>query len=78
MAGGVTSAQVLPGSKNAIGLRYFVVQGNGTSLSSGGQAFIVKLRKPRDRSASSMIVEPPYNFNGPGGDYTTTRWRHLQ
>lgn len=25
MAGGVTSAQVLPGSKNAIGLRYFVV-----------------------------------------------------
>ncbi|KAF8812241.1 composite domain of metallo-dependent hydrolase [Phlegmacium glaucopus] len=64
MAGGVTSAQVLPGSRNAI----------------GGQAFIVKLRKPRDRSASSMIVEPPYNLNIPTDNrdgYAPFRWRHM-
>ncbi|KAI0797030.1 hypothetical protein C8Q75DRAFT_796702 [Abortiporus biennis] len=63
ISGGVTTAQVLPGSGNAI----------------GGQAFIVKLRKTSDRSATSMIVEPPYTLNG-----TTPlpsqplRWRHLK
>ncbi|KDR83960.1 hypothetical protein GALMADRAFT_236481 [Galerina marginata CBS 339.88] len=67
MAGGVTSVQVLPGSSNAI----------------GGQAFIVKLRKTKDRSASSMIVDPPDNLNipasAPSSDaYTTFRWRHMK
>ncbi|KAF8165543.1 hypothetical protein B0H34DRAFT_689508 [Crassisporium funariophilum] len=66
IAGGVTSAQVLPGSNNAI----------------GGQAFIVKLRKPKDHSASSMIVEPPYSLKLPGDDdftdYTPFRWRHMK
>ncbi|CAA7260052.1 unnamed protein product [Cyclocybe aegerita] len=66
MAGGVTSAQVLPGSSNAV----------------GGQAFIVKLRKPKDRSASSMILEPPYNLklsvNEPSPEHAPFRWRHMK
>ncbi|KAJ6490404.1 hypothetical protein C8R47DRAFT_1124518 [Mycena vitilis] len=61
MAGGVTSAQILSGSMNKI----------------GGQAFIVKLRQTSEGSASSMVVEPPYNLNGSGVD-EPTRWRHLQ
>ncbi|KJA29867.1 hypothetical protein HYPSUDRAFT_126636 [Hypholoma sublateritium FD-334 SS-4] len=66
MAGGVTSAQILPGSSNAI----------------GGQAFMIKLRKPRDRSASSMLIEPPYNLRLPDsddpGDDAPFRWRYLK
>ncbi|PPQ64627.1 hypothetical protein CVT24_008364 [Panaeolus cyanescens] len=65
MAGGVTSVQVLPGSSNAI----------------GGQAFIVKLRKTKDRTPSSMIVEPPYNLKASGGasdDLAPFRWRHMK
>ncbi|KAG5648919.1 hypothetical protein DXG03_000268 [Asterophora parasitica] len=48
IAGGVTSAQVLPGSENAI----------------GGQAFMVKLRKTAEGSPVSMIIEPPYTLTG--------------
>ncbi|KAH9948764.1 hypothetical protein B0H21DRAFT_731862 [Amylocystis lapponica] len=48
IAGGVTTAQVLPGSANAI----------------GGQAFMVKLRKTSDRSVTSMVLEPPHALNG--------------
>ncbi|KAJ7144300.1 hypothetical protein C8R44DRAFT_657766 [Mycena epipterygia] len=43
MAGGVTTAQVLPGSANNI----------------GGQAFLIKLRPTAERSTSAMILEPP-------------------
>ncbi|PSR73697.1 hypothetical protein PHLCEN_2v10616 [Hermanssonia centrifuga] len=52
IAGGVTSAQVLPGSGNAI----------------GGQAFMMKLRKTSERSPTSMIIEPPHNLNGSEAD----------
>ncbi|KAJ7452267.1 carbohydrate esterase family 9 protein [Mycena latifolia] len=43
IAGGVTTAQILPGSANNI----------------GGQAFLAKLRPTAERSASAMILEPP-------------------
>lgn len=63
IAGGVTSAQVLPGSGNAI----------------GGQAFVVKLRKTRERSPTSMVIEPPYSLNGSTEDPDSPfRWRHMK
>ncbi|KAM6496057.1 carbohydrate esterase family 9 protein [Amanita muscaria] len=64
IAGGVTTVQVLPGSSNAI----------------GGEAFIVKLRKTSDRSASSMLVEPPSSLKGlPSDDLSPpVRWRYMK
>ncbi|KAF9006581.1 carbohydrate esterase family 9 protein [Cyathus striatus] len=64
IAGGVTTAQILPGSGNAI----------------GGQAFMVKLRKTKERSPSSMVVEPPHSLNGTisSAEYTPFRWRHMK
>ncbi|KAI9060397.1 carbohydrate esterase family 9 protein [Trametes sanguinea] len=47
IAGGVTSALVLPGSANAI----------------GGQAVVIKLRPPTDRSPTGMLLENPYETN---------------
>ncbi|KAJ6522178.1 hypothetical protein DFH09DRAFT_1191798 [Mycena vulgaris] len=46
VAGGVTTAQVVPGSGNNI----------------GGQAFLIKLRPTAERSTSSMILEPPHTL----------------
>ncbi|KAF7348544.1 Carbohydrate esterase family 9 protein [Mycena venus] len=48
IAGGVTTANVLPGSANAI----------------GGQAFVVKLRPTAGHSSSAMVLEPPFSLNG--------------
>ncbi|KAI0367317.1 carbohydrate esterase family 9 protein [Pilatotrama ljubarskyi] len=48
IAGGVTTAVVLPGSANAI----------------GGQAILIKLRPPTDRSPTGMLLENPYERNG--------------
>ncbi|KAG6903480.1 hypothetical protein C0995_005503 [Termitomyces sp. Mi166 len=62
IAGGVTSAQVLPGSGNAI----------------GGQAFMIKLRKTSEGSPSSMIIEPPHSLMGKSNDDHGVRWRHLK
>ncbi|TFK43732.1 carbohydrate esterase family 9 protein [Crucibulum laeve] len=63
IAGGVTSAQILPGSGNAI----------------GGQAFIIKLRKTSERSPSSMVVEPPHTLTGNSNEgYSPFRWRHMK
>ncbi|KDQ64250.1 hypothetical protein JAAARDRAFT_64138 [Jaapia argillacea MUCL 33604] len=63
IAGGVTSTQVLPGSGNAI----------------GGQAFIMKMRKTKEGSPTSMIVEPPYSLNGSEVDpKLPPRWRHMK
>ncbi|GBE80175.1 predicted protein [Sparassis crispa] len=63
IAGGVTSAQILPGSGNAI----------------GGQAFMVKLRPTSERSPTSMMIEPPYTLNGTEFDPSQPlRWRHLK
>ncbi|KIK33891.1 hypothetical protein CY34DRAFT_98856 [Suillus luteus UH-Slu-Lm8-n1] len=62
-AGGVTTAQILPGSANDI----------------GGQAFIIKLRPTAERSPSSMLLEPPYTLNGSHFDHSLTpRWRHMK
>ncbi|KAJ7028309.1 hypothetical protein C8F04DRAFT_1291263 [Mycena alexandri] len=46
VAGGVTTAQILPGSANNI----------------GGQAFLVKLRPTVERSSSAMVLEPPQSL----------------
>ncbi|EIW61570.1 composite domain of metallo-dependent hydrolase [Trametes versicolor FP-101664 SS1] len=63
VAGGVTSAQILPGSENVI----------------GGQAFMVKLRKTSMRTPTSMLIEPPYTLNGSTPDPNLpARWRHLK
>jgi hypothetical protein len=63
VAGGVGTALILPGSANAI----------------GGQAFVVKLRPTAEKSPASMLVEPPFTYNGTGiipSDPPT--WRHLK
>ncbi|CAK5272083.1 unnamed protein product [Mycena citricolor] len=63
IAGGVTSADVLPGSANAI----------------GGQAFVIKLRPTAERSASAMLLEPPFTLNGTFVDPTQRpRWRQMK
>ena len=62
MAGGVTTAQVLPGSANNI----------------GGQSFVIKLRPTAERSVTSKVVEPPLTLTHSlnGTDYI--RWRHMK
>ncbi|KAF9227427.1 composite domain of metallo-dependent hydrolase [Gyrodon lividus] len=63
IAGGITTAIVLPGSAAVI----------------GGQAFPIKLRKTKERSPTSMLLEPPFNINASFPDFSTTpRWRHLK
>ncbi|KAJ6570163.1 carbohydrate esterase family 9 protein [Mycena vulgaris] len=63
IAGGVTTALVLPGSGNAI----------------GGQAFAIKLRKTRERSSTSMVLEAPHQINSSFPDPTLPpRWRHMK
>ncbi|KZT52270.1 hypothetical protein CALCODRAFT_487269 [Calocera cornea HHB12733] len=64
IAGGVTSALLLPGSENNV----------------GGQAFMIKLRKTRERSSSSMVVEPPYGLWGEVDIdlEAPVRWRHTK
>ncbi|KAF7332041.1 Carbohydrate esterase family 9 protein [Mycena kentingensis (nom. inval.)] len=58
MAGGVTSALIQSGGKNTL----------------GSQAFVFKPRKTRERSPSSMLVEP--QFYSEVGD-AAAHWRHL-
>lgn len=63
MAGGVTTSLILPGSANAI----------------GGQAFVMKLRSTKERTPTSMLVEPPYGLNGTEVDPTSPlRWRYMK
>ncbi|KAJ7164020.1 carbohydrate esterase family 9 protein [Mycena crocata] len=63
IAGGITTALILPGSGNAI----------------GGQAFVMKLRKTAERSSTSMVLEPPYTVNSSFPDPTRPpRWRHMK
>lgn len=46
---------------------------------SGGQAFMVKLRKTSMRTPTSMLIEPPYTLNGSTPDPNLpARWRHLK
>lgn len=63
MAGGVTTSLILPGSANAI----------------GGQAFVMKLRPTKERTPTSMLVEPPYSLNGTEVDPALPpRWRYMK
>ncbi|KIY68393.1 hypothetical protein CYLTODRAFT_421612 [Cylindrobasidium torrendii FP15055 ss-10] len=48
IAGGTTTALILPGSSGAI----------------GGQAFTIKTRPTGEKTPSSMLVEAPFNLNG--------------
>lgn len=62
VSGGVTTSNVLPGSADAI----------------GGQAFTIKLRPTKERSTSSLVLEPPFGVNGTE-DYTSRpRWRQMK
>ncbi|KAF8805276.1 hypothetical protein BYT27DRAFT_7297664 [Phlegmacium glaucopus] len=62
VAGGVTTAQVLPGSADNI----------------GGQSFMIKLRPTAERSSTSRVVEPPQTLiNSPNGT-GYIRWRHMK
>lgn len=84
IAGGVTSAQILPGSGNSIGQwpLWVISLASPTHQVScnlvGGQAFFVKLRKTLERSPSSMVIEPPYGLNGTEPDPDKPRWRHMK
>ncbi|PPQ65659.1 hypothetical protein CVT26_000291 [Gymnopilus dilepis] len=63
ISGGVTTANVLPGSADAI----------------GGQAFTIKLRSTAERSSSSMVLEPPFELNGTIVDPSLPpRWRQMK
>ncbi|KAI6103408.1 hypothetical protein F5141DRAFT_1293329 [Pisolithus sp. B1] len=62
-SGGVTTAQILPGSANDI----------------GGQAFVIKLRQTKERVPTAMLVEPPFTLNGSHFDHDLSpRWRHMK
>ncbi|KAF8664356.1 hypothetical protein AX16_000728 [Volvariella volvacea WC 439] len=63
VSGGVTTALILPGSANAI----------------GGQAFVIKLRETKEKSPTSMLVEPPETLYSsiPDAD-SPPRWRHMK
>ncbi|GJE95461.1 carbohydrate esterase family 9 protein [Phanerochaete sordida] len=63
VAGGLTTALILPGSANAI----------------GGQAFVIKPRPTVERSPTAMLVEPPFNLNrSHENDGSPPRWRHMK
>ncbi|KAL1699202.1 hypothetical protein EV121DRAFT_216700 [Schizophyllum commune] len=63
IAGGVTSAQILPGSMNTI----------------GGEGFLIKLRAARERTPTSMAIELPHQLNASAATVTDrTPWRHMK
>ncbi|TRM67641.1 hypothetical protein BD626DRAFT_423922 [Schizophyllum amplum] len=62
IAGGVTSALILPGSTNAI----------------GGQGFMIKLRATRERSPTSMAVELPHQLSASSAHSSHVPWRHMK
>ncbi|KAK0203390.1 hypothetical protein DFS33DRAFT_1383654 [Desarmillaria ectypa] len=63
IAGGITTALILPGSANAI----------------GGQAFVIKLRPTEEKTPSSMLLEPPFSLNGSYVDPSLPpRWRQMK
>ncbi|KAF9053390.1 hypothetical protein BJ165DRAFT_1447326 [Panaeolus papilionaceus] len=63
MSGGVTTAQILPGSANSI----------------GGQAFVIKLRPTDEKSVISKVVEPPATLSAPNvTNPGWITWRHMK
>jgi hypothetical protein len=58
-------------------IQFLVIK--NSSMFTGGQAYMMKLRKTSDRSPSSMIVEPPHDLNGTDVDPSLPfRWRHMK
>lgn len=80
IAGGVTTALILPGSVNAIGELLMLAEHRHGDLTAyaGGQAFTIKLRKTAERSTTSMLLEPPYQLNGTYAASGVVPWRHIQ
>ncbi|TFK25665.1 composite domain of metallo-dependent hydrolase [Coprinopsis marcescibilis] len=63
ISGGVTTANILPGSADAI----------------GGQAFTIKLRPTKERTPTSKLLEPPFSLNATAGeDAERPRWRQMK
>lgn len=62
IAGGVTTALILPGSANSI----------------GGQAYLIRLRQTEENTPSSMVVEPPFEIAPSGGIVRTGHQRYLK
>ncbi|KAF6761228.1 hypothetical protein DFP72DRAFT_959128 [Ephemerocybe angulata] len=62
ISGGVTTSNILPGSADAI----------------GGQAFTIKLRQTKERSSSSLVLEPPFSINGTENYSGRPRWRQMK
>ncbi|KAJ7448178.1 hypothetical protein FB451DRAFT_1375446 [Mycena latifolia] len=79
IAGGVTTAQIVPGSANNIGARpsFVLFSSNLLIPNSGGQAFLAKLRPTAERSASAMILEPPLTLSLNNSD-TRPKYRHMK
>jgi hypothetical protein len=82
IAGGVTTAQVLPGSANNIGQAFVNFLSSLTSNSCyhflGGQSFVIKLRPTAERSSTSMVIEPPQTLINSVNDTGYIRWRHMK
>jgi hypothetical protein len=79
IAGGVTTAIVLPGSANAIG--YLIFRSSREfrlRLVIGGQAFTIKLRKTAERSPTSMLLEPPLDINVTQSTGDHVPWRYMK
>ncbi|KAH6910360.1 hypothetical protein BKA70DRAFT_1272879 [Coprinopsis sp. MPI-PUGE-AT-0042] len=63
ISGGVTTANILPGSADAI----------------GGQAFTIKLRPTQERTTTAMLLEPPFSLNATGAEQAERpRWRQMK
>ncbi|EJF65056.1 hypothetical protein DICSQDRAFT_132576 [Dichomitus squalens LYAD-421 SS1] len=63
ISGGVTTSLVLPGSLNAI----------------GGQGLVMKLRPTKERSPTSMLLDPYLGFNGTDHSPEAARhWGHMK
>lgn len=79
IAGGVTTALILPGSANAIGKLPLPTGHHGDLTAyAGGQAYTIKLRQTAERSPTAMLLEPPYQLNGTYPASRAVPWRHLK
>lgn len=81
MSGGVTTSLILPGSLNAIGELSTSASARGWAdlPHTGGQGLVTKLRRTKERSPTSMLLEPYLGFNGsdhsPGA---AQHWGHMK
>lgn len=79
-AGGVTTSLILPGSANAIGTCPSHLPSH-TPLNRfvAGEAYVIKQRQTKERSPTSLLVEPPFGLNTSTVNYDIPpRWRHLK